>query len=93
MKKPNLKNIKVNNILTKQIRNSFSKQKSVKITINIDSETLANIRSIADKSGIPYQRLINKTLKEQISSKVKISDDRLDRLEHEIKSIKKKLAA
>ena len=93
MKKPNLKNLKVNEILTQQIRNSVRKQKSIKITINIDSETLANIRSLADKSGVPYQRLINKTLKEQISTKIKTSDDRLDRLEYEIKSIKKKLAA
>jgi predicted DNA binding CopG/RHH family protein len=92
MKKPNLKSLKINVAETKRIRENMSLKKSVKITINIDSEILTKLRNSAAKTGVPYQRLINRTLAESLNGKSS-SDSRLERLEKEIKLLKKKIAA
>ena len=92
MRKPSLKSLKIDLAETKNIRENMSRQKSVKITININAETLSKLRAMADKSGVPYQRLINRTLIESLHSK-NSSDSRLERLEKEIKVLKKKIAA
>ncbi len=92
MKKPNLKNLKIDRAETKRIRSAMARQKSIKITININAETLAKLRAMADESGIPYQRLINRTLSESMSDKVTAAS-RLEQIENEIKVLKRKLAA
>ena len=92
MKKPSLKSLKIDPSETKNIREAMSRQKSVKITININADTLAKLRSMADSSGVPYQRLINRTLTESIYSK-NSSESRLARIEKELKVLKKKMAA
>ena len=92
MKKPSLKNLKVDKVETKRIRSAMARQKSIKITININAETLAKLRAMADESGIPYQRLINRTLSESMSDKVTAAS-RLEQIESEIKVLKRKLAA
>lgn len=92
MKKPNIKNLKFDEAETKRIRTEMSKQKSIKITINIDAITLRKLKSAAAKTGIPYQRLLNRTLQEGLAES-QGSDDRLDRMEREIKLLKKKIAA
>jgi len=38
------------------------KPQNVKITINIDGDTLIQLRNMAAQTGIPYRRLINKLL-------------------------------
>ena len=92
MKKPSLKSLKVDKAETKRIRSAMARQKSIKITININAETLAKLRAMADESGIPYQRLINRTLSESMSDKVTAAS-RLEQIENEIKVLKRKLAA
>ena len=92
MRKPNLKTLKVDSAETKTIRKSMARQKSIKITINIDAETLTELRAIADQNRIPYQRLINRTLAESLHGKSS-SESRLDRIEKELKNLKKKIAA
>ena len=92
MKKPNLKSLKIDPLETKRVRTSVARQKSVKITINIDSSTLSQLRAMADKSGIPYQRLINRTLSNSLLTKSK-SDARLERIEKDIAQLKRKIAA
>jgi predicted DNA binding CopG/RHH family protein len=92
MKKINIKNLKYDAKETKRIRDEMGKQKSIKITINIDADTLKKLKSTSAKTGIPYQRLLNRTLQESLSENTK-SDDRLDRMEKELKLLKKKLAA
>ena len=92
MRKPSLKNLKIDAAETKNIRESMARQKSVKITININAETLAKLRSISDKTGVPYQRLINRTLTESLHGKGS-SESRLARIEKELKDLKKKIAA
>lgn len=92
MKKPNIKNLKFDGKETKRIRSEMAKQKSIKITINIDFETLKKLKLTAAKTGIPYQRLLNRTLQESLSENQE-SEDRLDRIEKEIKLLKKRIAA
>ena len=92
MRKPKIKNLKFNETETKHIREAMSRQKSVKITININAEILSKLRIMADKSGIPYQRLINRTLAESLHGSDS-SESRLERIEKELKFLKKKIAA
>ena len=92
MKKPALKNLKVDETETKNIRSAMARQKSIKITININADTLTKLKAIAEESGIPYQRLLNRTLNESLASRTTESS-RLDRLEKELAALKRKIAA
>ena len=92
MRKPNLKNLGVDKNETKRIRTAMARQKSIKITININAETLAQLRAMAEESGVPYQRIINRSLSESLSGKA-AAESRLKHIENELKAIKRKLAA
>ena len=92
MRQPKKEDLKFNKKETEYIRKKIDKSKSIKITINIDAESLKEIKTMSDKTGVPYQRLLNKLLHEGLSRK-KSSNSRLDRLEREIKKIKELLAA
>ena len=92
MKKPSLKNLKLDESETKSIRSTMAREKSIKITININADTLAKLRRLSDDSGVPYQRLINRTLTESLASRDK-TDSRLERIEKELLLLKKKIAA
>lgn len=91
MRKPSLKNLKVDQVETRRVRVSMSHQKSIKITININADTLAKLKEIAEDSGVPYQRLINRTLTESLAVSAKQSS-RLDRVEKELAALKRKIA-
>lgn len=41
------------------VKNPYAKKLKKQITINIDSTTIDYFKSLADKSGVPYQTLIN----------------------------------
>ena len=77
---------------TKKIRTAMAKQKFVKITINLDAESLAALKAESEKTGVPYQRLLNSLLKENLSQRRK-AEARLERLERELELVKRKLAA
>lgn len=92
MKQPKTSSLKIDVTETKKIREQMAKKKSIKITINIDVATLEKLRQISEETGVPYQRLLNKLLQESLNK----SDDtisRLDKLENEVKKLKRKLAA
>jgi len=91
MKQPKLNNLKVDKKGTKAIRNEMAKSKKVKITINFDAEVLDEVKKLADDMGSPYQTLLNKLLKDALSDN-RAKEDRLDRLEKEIRALKKKIA-
>lgn len=40
-------------------KNPYAKKLKKQITINIDNDTIEYFKSLSDKSGIPYQTLIN----------------------------------
>lgn len=66
--------------------------KAVKITINIDKESLDILRDKAAKTGVPYQRLLNRLLAKALQGD-KETDSRLTRLEREVSKLKKKVVA
>lgn len=91
MKQPNLSDMRIDSAGTRKIRTA-AKKKSVKITINIDRDSLSLLRAMADETGVPYQRLLNTLLRESLKGKEMVQS-RIERLEHELKKVKRKLAA
>jgi predicted DNA binding CopG/RHH family protein len=91
MKKPNLKKLRVDEATTKQIRSAMAQHRSIKITININADTLEKLKAIAEQSGVPYQRLINRTLTESLATNT-LANSRLDKVEKELAALKRKLA-
>jgi predicted DNA binding CopG/RHH family protein len=92
MKQPNLKDLKRDEIGTEKIRASLAKAKNIKITINIDTKSLFALREIARDTGIPYQRLFNVLLEKSLTKR-ESTESRLDRLEQELKKMKRQAAA
>jgi predicted DNA binding CopG/RHH family protein len=92
MREPKLKNLKVDIAETTKLRRALKKQKLVKITINLDADSLETVKKEASASGIPYQRLLNKLLRESLASK-RATESRIDRIERELREVKKRLAA
>ena len=91
MRKPAINNLKINLSETRKIRSSIAQQKRVKITINIAADTLEKLKYMSEISGIPYQRLINRILAQNLGNKSSI-ESRLAELEKELKVLKRKLA-
>lgn len=92
MKQPKMSNLKIDVKGTKAIRKLQKKDSKIKITINLDAEILEDLRHRAEKTGVPYQRLLNTLLKESLEGQDEESS-RLDKLEKEVANLKKKLSA
>ena len=92
MKEPKLSDLKLDSTETRRVRNSARAARSIKITINIDATSLGKLKKEAQRTGVPYQRLLNRLLQQGLEEKDS-SEDRLDRLEREIARMKRKLAA
>jgi hypothetical protein len=70
----------------------MAQAKTIKITINLDAESLSRLRQMADESGIPYQRLLNQVLREGLTKRA-TTEARLTRLEQGLQKLKRQLAA
>lgn len=92
MKPPKTTDLKIDVAGTKKIRAAMQRTRSIKITINIDADSLLALRETAERTGIPYQRLLNNILKEGLTRQSE-TEDRLTRLEKELARLKKKMAA
>lgn len=92
MKQPNPRKLKVNQVETEKIRSKMMDSRPVKITINIEAKSLQELRKLSKDSGVPYQRLLNRMLKEGLAGKQK-TESRLDQLEKELRRLKQKIAA
>ncbi len=92
MKQPRMTSLRVDVAGTKKTRAAMKQPGSIKITINIDADSLTALRDTAQRTGIPYQRLLNQILKEGLASQ-RSNEDRLDRIERELVLLKKKLVA
>ncbi|MFN7685378.1 MAG: BrnA antitoxin family protein [Oligoflexia bacterium] len=77
---------------TKRMRAETAKVKKIKITINIDQDSLEALRGMAGKAGASYQKLLNQILKEGLSKRSD-AESRLDRIERELELLKRKRAA
>jgi predicted DNA binding CopG/RHH family protein len=92
MKKPKLSDLRIDAKGTKAMREKMAKAKKIKITINIDEDVLESVRGKADESGIPYQSLLNRLLRDAVE-KTSENDSRLEKLEREVQALKKKVSA
>ena len=92
MKQPKLNDLKIDVKGTRTLRKMMAKSKKIKITVNVDEDLLAELKDMAERTGAPYQSLLNRLLKEAVMSK-KGEGSRLDRLEREIERLKKKISA
>jgi predicted DNA binding CopG/RHH family protein len=92
MRKPSIRNVKVDTAGTRRLRAQMAGRASVKITINVDADSLAKLKALSAESGVPYQRLLNSILKERLA-KADTLRSRLDRLEKDLARVKKTLAA
>ena len=91
MKQPKMSDLKIDKTGTKKMREVMAKAKKVKITINFDADILDEIKDLAEKAGSPYQTLLNKMVRDALVKK-NANESRLDRLEKEIKKLKKQIA-
>jgi predicted DNA binding CopG/RHH family protein len=92
MKEPKLSEVEIDDKGTRELRRRMAAIKSVKITINIDRETLDILRAKAAKTGVPYQRLLNRFLTKALQTDVE-AESRLDRLEREVNRLRRKIVA
>jgi predicted DNA binding CopG/RHH family protein len=91
MKEPRLNDLVIDDKGTQQIRRKMTAAQSVKITINIDKDSLEILRAKAAATGVPYQRLLNQFLNRALQNDAR-TESRLDRLEKEITRLKKIVA-
>ena len=91
MKEPRLSDPVIDDKGTQQIRRKMTAARSVKITINIDKDSLDILRAKAAETGMPYQRLLNQFLNRALQNDAQ-TESRLDRLEKEITRLKKIVA-
>lgn len=92
MKEPKLSDLEIDEKGTRLIRRAMDKARPVKITINIDADSLEILRAKSTKTGVPYQRLLNRFLRHALHSDTE-TEPRLDRLEKEIMKLKRKIVA
>ena len=64
MKQPKLNDLVIDRKATQSIRSAMAKAKKIKITINIDEDSLGILRDMANQTGVPYQKLLNQILKD-----------------------------
>lgn len=92
MRKPHIHDITVDIAGTRRLRAEMAGRRSVKITINVDADSLRKLKVLSAESGVPYQRLLNRILKEHLGTADTLAT-RLDRVERELARVKKTLAA
>ena len=92
MKQPKLNNLAIDKSGTKKISNMALKSKKIKITINIDQNSLETLKNMAQASGASYQKILNEILKIGLE-KQNDAETRLQKIEMKIARLKKKMAA
>lgn len=84
--------MKIDKAGTAKIRAALAGDKTVKVTINIDAESLRSLKRISQRTGVPYQNLLARLMKESVNGRGS-TESRLDRLERELKRMKRILVA
>lgn len=91
MKRPALRHLKIDRAGTTGMRRTLRKNR-VTITINLNPEELQTLNTRSKKSGIPYQRLLSTLITTTVSQQESIQS-RMDRLEQELRKVKRHVAA
>ncbi len=92
MKQAKLNELVIDRRGTKEIRSKMKRSKKIKITINVDEDSLVLLRKMSSETSAPYQKLLNQILKDGLSKRSE-AESRLDRIEKELKRIKREIAA
>ena len=92
MKQPKLSDLVIDPKGTREIRSAMKKARKIKITINVDEDSLVLLRKMSSETGAPYQKLLNQILKEGLSKRSE-AESRLDRIERELQRLKRNIAA
>lgn len=92
MRKPRISDVKVDTLGTRRLRAQIAGRGNVKITINVDADSLAKLKALSAESGVPYQRLLNSILKERLATADTVHS-RLTRVEKALARVQKTLAA
>jgi len=91
MRQPKFNNLSIDRKGTETIRQRIAKSKKVKITINIDQDSLESLRKMAGQSGASYQKLLNQILREGLGGRTK-NKKKIEKVEKEIARLKKLIA-
>ncbi len=92
MKKPRMRDLTLDHAGTREIRSEMARRGAVKITINVDADSLEKLKELSAESGVPYQRLLNSILRDRLATASTVQT-RLDRIEKELARVKRQLAA
>jgi hypothetical protein len=92
MKQPKPNDLTIDPAGTKKLRSQLTKTKKIKITINIDEQSLTVLRKLSRQSVPPYLLLLNQALKEGTTYTGE-TKARLDRIERELHKLKRQIAA
>jgi len=91
MKKPNIKNLRVDVEMTKKIHEMMENTKKIKITLCLDEDSVEKLKRMAKEKGSKYQTLLNHILRLYLANDIPM-ETRITKLEEELKRIKNKLA-
>jgi predicted DNA binding CopG/RHH family protein len=92
MREPRLGELTIDEAGTAKFRASLAGQKAVTITIHVDTKSLQGLKEVSRETGVPYQTLVGRVLRDAVKSKA-TTESRLDRLERELKRMKRILVA
>ena len=91
MRRSSIRDLKEDTAGTRRLRAEMAGCRSVKITINVDADSLTKLKAQSAESGVPYQRLLNSLLKERLATSDTVHAC-LDRIEKELARVKRTLA-
>lgn len=92
MREPKLNHLLIDEAAIARFRAALARNKAVKITIKVDTKSLHALKQMSRRTGVPYQALVGRVLKETMK-KGASTESRLDRLEREVKKMKRILVA
>lgn len=92
MREPKLEDLTVDEAGTASLRAAVAREKAVKITITIDTNSLSALRKASQRTGVPYHALVSRVLKKDLARQT-ATESRLDQLEREVKRMKRILVA
>lgn len=92
MRAPRLGDLMIDKAGTAKVRAALAGKKVITITIHMDSKNLRVLKQASRETGIPYQTLVGQVLRDAVKGEVTI-ESRLDRLEREVKKLRRILVA
>ena len=89
-KQPKMSSLKIDRAGTQNLRAKLKKTKTIKIVINVNAGNLNSLSKYPGKQLAPYYQLLGQLLKTKLDDS---ASSRLDRVERELKILKRHIAA